>query len=206
MNPSGLQAEAPYFDPDTRDVIAEALARPPVAFRESWRVIPLPRERGLVVSLLHHWGSLVSGSGLPDIGRLDPQALPAAWRNCLLVRHVPDQESWSYDYLGSAFIEDSGDVASVIRGSELQDRIARWFDLALLTGRPMTLGGGFRLRSGLPARFRAALLPFGSDGDEVTHLLAATSARELLSLEPRHLPIEAHTYIDGFWVHQPALP
>ena len=211
MSPSALSAPVldSDLDLDHPDFAMETLDRPPVSFRESWRVIPLPRERSLVVGVLRHWASLAGDAALPGIGALDPEALPVAWRNCLLARRELLQESWSFEYLGDAFVEaefEACEDRGPRPGSALQGRIAGWFDLALQTRRPITLGGGFRHDDGQRARFRTLLLPFGDAQGSVTHLLAAVSARPLLSLEPHHLPLEAHAYIDGFWVHQPALP
>ncbi len=200
MSPSAVPAQV--LDLDHPDLAPEALERPPVSFRESWRVIPLPRERSLVVAVLCHWASLAGDAALPRIGALDPEALPVAWRNCLLVRREPLPENWTFEYLGEVFVETLGPRP----GSALPSRILRWFDLAHQTRRPITLGGGFRRDDGQRARFRTLLLPFGEAEGTVTHLLAAVTARPLLSLEPHHLPLEAHAYIDGFWVHQPALP
>ncbi|MDJ0946917.1 MAG: hypothetical protein QNJ30_25995 [Kiloniellales bacterium] len=207
MSPSAVPAQV--LDLDHPDLTTETLDRPPVAFRESWRVIPLPRERSLVVGVLCHWANLAGDAALPRIGALDPEALPVAWRNCLLARREPLQESWSFEYLGEAFAATGFDPSGSPNprlGSSLQSRILRWFDLAFQARRPITLGGGFRREDGQRARFRTLLLPFGEADGGVTHLLAAVTARPLLSLEPHHLPLEAHAYIDGFWVHQPALP
>jgi len=172
-------------------------------------VLPLPRERSLVVGVLCHWASLAGDRALPAIGALDPEALPVAWRSCLLARREPLPESWCFEYLGDAFLEaglEGREDAGARPEPALQGRIARWFDLAFQTRRPVTLGGGFRRHDGQRSRFRTLLLPFGDAEGRVTHLLAAVTARPLLSLEPHHLPLEAHAYIDGFWVHQPALP
>ena len=211
MSPSAVPAavSARVLDLDRPDIATEILDRPPVSFRESWRVIPLPRERSLVVGVLCHWASLAGDAALPGIGALDPEVLPVAWRNCLLVRREPLQESWSHEYLGDAFVETDLQPPKATGPrleSALHGRIADWFDLAFQTRRPVTLGGGFRRDDGQRARFRTLLLPFGDTEGKVTHLLAAVTARPLLSLEPHHLPLEAHAYIDGFWVHQPALP
>ena len=207
MNSSALQAQVLDLDPPEH--AAETLDRPPVSFRESWRVIPLPRERSLVVGVLCHWANLAGDEALPRIGALDPEALPVAWRSCLLARREPLQESWSFDYLGEAFVETGLEPREGLAPrsrSALQSRILRWFDLAFQARRPITLGGGFQRDDGQRTRFRTLLLPFGEADGSVTHLLATVTARPLLSLEPHHLPLEAHAYIDGFWVNQPALP
>ncbi len=207
MSPSAVPAQ--ILDLDHPDFALENLERPPVSFKESWRVIPLPRERSLVVGMLCHWASLSGGGALPSIGALDPEALPVAWRNCLLVRREALPESWTFEYLGDAFVETGFEPRAGLspsQASALQSRILRWFDLAFQTRRPITLGGGYRRDDGQRARFRTRLLPFGEAEGTVTHLLATISARPLLSLEPHHLPLEAHAYVDGFWVHQPALP
>lgn len=204
MSPSGMPARAQYLDFEQQDLGLEALSHPPVAFRESWRVLPLPRERNMVIGLLCHWTNLAGEASRPSIGALDPEVLPVEWRNCALLRRKAGDD-WSLEYEGEDFLE-SGFGEARPQVSPLQRRLARWFDMALQTGRPFTVGGGFRQLDGRQQRFRALLLPFGEAAGSITHLLAASTERELLSLEPHHLPIEAHVYVDGFWVRQAALP
>lgn len=204
MSPSGMPAHDQYLDFEQQDLGLEALSHPPVAFRESWRVIPLPRERNMVTSLLCHWTNLAGKDSRPSIGTLDPEVLPVEWCSCALLRRKRN-EDWSLEYQGENFLEPGcGDFVPQV--SSLQNRMARWFDMALQAGRPFTVGGGFRQPDGRQKRFRALLLPFGDAGGKVTHLLAASTARDLLSLAPHHLPVEAHVYVDGFWVRQAALP
>ena len=196
--PSALSQRAAAKD-------AEAVHAPfegrPISFRETWRVIPLPRERSLVVTLLRHWASLTAPSDLPSIDRLDPQALPIDWRNCVLLRRN-GSDDWHFEYQGEAFV-DFGHPPTQARHSLTPDaRLSEWIDMARGSARPVTAGGAFQHGSGQRVRFRTLLLPFGDDGGRVTHLLAASTAHDLLSLEPRHLPIEAYAYVDGFWIRQ----
>ncbi len=179
----------------------------PVSFRETWRVIPLPRERSLVVTLLCHWASLTASSDLPSIERLDPHALPIDWRNCVLLRR-DGSDDWHFEYQGDAFVDFSFPPKQATRAKENpmpEARLSDWIDLALGSTSPVTVGGGFQHGSGQRVRFRSLLLPFGDDGGRITHLLAASTARDLLSLEPKHLPIEAYAYVDGFWLRQALL-
>ena len=204
MSPSSMPARAQYLDFEQQDLGLEALSHPPGFPEGDRRVIPLPRERNMVTSLLCHWANLAGEANRPSIGTLDPEVLPVEWCNCALLRRERSDD-WSLEYQGEDFLElGFGDIVPQV--SSLQNRMARWFDMALQAGRPFTVGGGFRQLDGCQKRFRALLLPFGDAGSGVTHLLAASTARDLLSLEPHHLPIEAHVYIDGFWVRQAALP
>lgn len=187
---------------------AEAVPAPfegrPVSFRETWRVIPLPRERSLVVTLLCHWASLTASTDLPSIDRLDPHALPIDWRYCVLLRREGGGD-WQFEYQGDGFIDFSFPPKQA-NEAELrlapEARLAEWIDLTLGSTSPITVGGGFQHGSGQRVRFRTLLLPFGDDAGRITHLLAASTARDLLSLEPRHLPIEAYAYVGGLWIRQ----
>lgn len=207
MSPSGLPARTRQLEFERWNILDEPIARPPVSFRESWRVIPLPRERGLVVSLLCHWASLRSESRLPRFNDLDPEAIPVSWRGCLLARRE-EKVQWTFDYRGDFFEEALGEAETLRTQGEpdLLGQISDWFDVVSQAMRPITLGGAFVRDDGTRGRFRCLFLPFGSVEGGVTHILAAATARNLLSLEPRHLPLEAYAYIDGYWVYQPAQP
>ena len=119
---------------------------------------------------------------MPRLLKFDPTRIPSMWPHCFLATLSPQDDDFSFDYIGSGIAAHCQDTASWLRGSDVPDDSILGLPLraipvvkqeslpTLVTGRTVT--GEREIR-----KFRSIVLPLADHGDHLAYYLGAASAK-----------------------------
>lgn len=127
---------------------------------------------------LDYWNKLRGERAFPRESEIDPDALKDIWESCFLISNddVTKRIGYRYSFLGSdllgAFGDDITDHDAALRLlSTARVPNARKFDEVIHNKHPVIDEHTFVNLMGMTIRYRACLLPLGTEDGEVTHLI-----------------------------------
>lgn len=140
-----------------------------------------PKERRLVLRLLHYWRDLCGDRDLPESGAVDGAAIGDMWPYCFIIGLSGDEPAFTYfgDWHGSFYGADmtGRPLADLTRGT-LAERATNYYETVVERGVPITYGGELEEPVGRNLLYRSILMPMSDDGgDTVDALLGGANCR-----------------------------
>lgn len=127
--------------------------------------------------LLDYWEALRGHRPFPRESEIDPEQLTEIWESCFLISNddVTRRVGYRYSFLGQDLLGAFGDDitnhdAALRLLSTARVPNARKFDEVLMEKHPVTDEATFINLMGMNIRYRACLLPLGTE-DGVTHII-----------------------------------
>jgi hypothetical protein len=146
--------------------------------------LPAGKERRMTLRLLHYWRECCGDDFYPALSDIRGEDIPHMWPHCIVLDLGDGPEDPVVRFAGPEMRADcNGDVThkSV---SALQDQTLvkeALSHLPKMTEKrvPILMGGEYSNGKGARVLYRAVLLPLSDDGENLHHVLAAVSHREV---------------------------
>lgn len=140
-------------------------------------------ENRLTTRLITYWERIRKEENLPEIGRLNPAALDDVWPFCFRLtveKSTQAAKTYRYDYVGTKITEIygknlTGQYATAQLKSIPGASVLKRMDELVLTGKPLEDEGQFINEKSKIVKYRACLLPFGTEKNGVTQIVAGLS-------------------------------
>lgn len=128
--------------------------------------------------LQRYWNELRGSRPFPSEQEINPEMLADVWRSCFLISldDVTRRMGYRYSYLGAELVEAYG---SELQNPDVAGRLlfapgspmARRFEEVVRDKKPVADEGRFINLNKLHIRYRACMLPLGTEKRGVTHIL-----------------------------------
>jgi hypothetical protein len=128
--------------------------------------------------LQKYWDSLRGSKPFPMEHDINPDELSDIWTSCFLISidDVTRRTGYRYSYLGDDLVEAYGDDIS---NPDISQKLlstahapmVKKFDEVMQSKKPITIESEFVNLKKLNIKYRTCILPLGSAGGNVTHLL-----------------------------------
>jgi hypothetical protein len=142
------------------------------------------QEKRITHRLFKYWESVRKAQDLPDILRFNTGAIEDVWPYCfkLVVSRHGNSPSFSYEYMGKPVAELYGrDLTGLVVDQSTKqfpgNVIHHKFDEVLNAKVPLNDDGHLVNEKGELIKYRACILPFGSEKKGVTHIVVGLSCR-----------------------------
>lgn len=140
-------------------------------------------EHRLTRRLTSYWNLIKKDRGFPDIIQLNTAAIEDVWPYCFQVGVDPSTgTAFKYEYMGEPIAKLYGDD---LTGRTIEKN-ARDFPGAVIhnklpevaqSQKPMNDEGHFVSVTGKLIKYRACILPFGTEAEGITHIVVGLSCR-----------------------------
>lgn len=142
-----------------------------------------PKERRLVLRLLHYWRDLCGDRDLPESGAVDGAAIGDMWPYCFVIGLNDGKPAFTYfgDWHGAFYGKDmTGCLLADLTGDTLVERATSYFEEVVERGVPITYGGELEEPSGRNLLYRSILMPMTDrGGNAIGALLGGANCRIL---------------------------
>lgn len=144
-------------------------------------------EKRLTVRLMDYWNRLRKDAVVPDYTHFRSGSIDDIWPNCMVLVAEPTgshQNQFRFTYVGAKLEDVCGkDLSGQVAHQRLQSivaatKIVRKIDEVYDTKAPVHDEGQFVNKRSKIVKYRAILLPFGTEAAGVTHSVVGMSWRE----------------------------
>lgn len=142
-------------------------------------------DQRLTTRLQNYWNLIRRGKDMPEIAQLNPQNIDDLWQRCVKLEVIREQGNthFKYQFMGERLIQLFG---RDLTHSTLDTRVRHYphsimgdrLSAVLRTKEFAADEGKFVNANGKMVKYRACLLPFGTDERGVTHIIVGFSDRE----------------------------
>lgn len=143
-------------------------------------------EKRLTNRLITNWNMIKGESTMPPYQKLNPAALDDVWTNCATCTLQPGGEKdhvFVFDRVGQDINKLFGEdlVGKPVSASKKHVKAASMIkkvEAVFSSPEPVQDEGQFVSDKNKIVKYRSCILPFGSAGDQITHILIGLSWRE----------------------------
>lgn len=144
------------------------------------------QEKRLTTRLTKYWERLKKDGPLPLYAWWNPSSIDDIWPNCvtIIAETAPSGKRYRYQYVGNKIenawgADISGKPISngghhMFKGADIINKLNHVSDIH----EPIIDAGKFISEQNKVVKYRSCLLPFGSDGEGVTHVVIGLSWKD----------------------------
>jgi len=135
-------------------------------------------ESRLTTRLIKYWKSLKGIHNVPLEKNIDNTAIADLWDYCFILRvkEIKDEIDYRYDYIGknikNAYMKDLSEGDNILINLEASGLHDKYMELIRLK-RPIENQGTYINNNDKIIKFRQCMIPFSSDGKNVTTIIGA---------------------------------